>query len=122
MAAVLLLLPFCAVKAQRRGERAGALQTLAGLEGGRVELPNGWSLTPVGQVPGSASTGRRLIFWPPNFSAVRRSGPKSSRSMPRTRWYQAAAISTSFTFSTMWSMRSMVKRIAGRLPDLPGSK
>ncbi|HWB94237.1 MAG TPA: alkaline phosphatase family protein [Puia sp.] len=38
MAAVFLLLPFCAVKAQ----------TLADLERERVQLPNGWSLTPVG--------------------------------------------------------------------------
>ena len=45
--------------------------------------------------------GRRLIFWPPNLSAVRwPSGPKSSRSIPSTRWYQDGGdLDVDFTFS-----------------------
>ena len=48
MAAVFLLLPFHALRAQTRGAGRAGIQTLADLESRRVQLPNGWSLTPAG--------------------------------------------------------------------------
>src|SRR4051812_39194670 len=60
-----------------------------------------------------ASKGRRFSFCPPNFSATREGWPKSSRSMPSTRWYQEAMVSTSRQLMTRWSSRSTEKRMVG---------
>src|SRR5262245_34709937 len=59
-----------------------------------------------------APVGRTLNFCRPNFSAVWRYSPNTSRCMPSTRSYHATVVSTSRQLSTTWSMRSMERTMA----------
>ena len=59
----------------------------------------GRSAAPVGQCA-AGPVGRKLSFCDPNLSAMRRSGPNSSRAMESTRSYQAAVLPTSAQLRT----------------------